>query len=57
MKDNVVYERNLIEKGSLRNWIMYVLLLFPVSSILKVYIGPLNLLLTGLTFILFFYII
>lgn len=54
MKDNVVYERNLIEKGSLRNWIMYVLLLFPVSSMLKVYIGPLNLLLTGLTFILFF---
>ena len=54
MEDNIVYERNLIEKDSLRKWIMFMLLFFPVSSMLKVYIGSLNLVLTGLTFILFF---
>lgn len=54
MKDIVVCERNLTGKDRLRDWIIFVLLLFPVSSMLKVYVGPLNLLLTGLTFILFF---
>lgn len=54
MKDIIVCERKLTGKDRLRDWIIFVLLLFPVSSMLKVYIGPLNLLLTGLTFILFF---
>lgn len=54
MKDIVLCERNLTGKDRMGDWIIFVLLLFPVSSMLKVYIGPLNLLLTGLTFILFF---
>lgn len=32
---------------------LYILLLFSLSSMLKVYIGPLNVLLTGITFVLF----
>lgn len=54
MNDIVLCERNLTGKDRMGDWIIFVLLLFPVSSMLKVYIGPLNLLLTGLTFILFF---
>lgn len=41
---------------TIRDLLMYVLIQFPISSILKVYIGPLNILLTTLVFtLLFFY--
>lgn len=39
---------------SLKVLIMYVLIQFPISTMLKVYVPPLNLILTGLCFILFF---
>lgn len=42
------------EGDSIKTIILYVLLQFPISSMLKVYIGPLNIILTGLSFILFF---
>ena len=38
----------------LKDITLYILLLFPLSSMLKIYIGPLNVLLTGITFVLFF---
>lgn len=37
---------------TIRDLLMYVLIQFPISSILKVYIGPLNILLTTLVFTL-----
>lgn len=41
---------------TIRDLLMYVLIQFPISSILKVYIGPLNILLTTLVFaLLYFY--
>lgn len=36
------------------NILIYLILQFPISSLLKVYIGPLNVILTALCFILFF---
>lgn len=38
----------------LKDIILYILLFFLLSSMLKVYIGPVNVLLTGITFVLFF---
>ena len=43
-----------IPEANLRDWTMFIILFFPISSMLKVYIGPLNVLLTGITFIMFF---
>lgn len=41
---------------TIRDLLMYVIIQFPISSILKVYIGPLNILLTVVVFtLLFFY--
>ena len=42
-------------KDELRNLLLYIILQFPLSSIVKVYIGSLNLILTGTVFLLFFY--
>lgn len=39
-------KRNL--KINIKELLLYIILFFPISSILKVYIGPLNLVLTGL---------
>ena len=43
-------------KVKIKDLIWYIIVAFPLTSILKVYVGPLNLILTILLFILFFYI-
>ena len=42
-------------KVKIKDLIWYIIVAFPLSSILKVYVGPLNLILTILLFALFFY--
>lgn len=54
MRNGLIYNNQIEEKNSLKEWIMYILIQFPISSMLKVYVGELNLLLTGLLFLLFF---
>ena len=46
-----MYERKTI---TIRDLIMYIFIQFPISSILKTYIGPLNIMLTVIIFGLFF---
>lgn len=42
-------------KVKIKDLIWYIIVTFPLTSILKVYVGPLNLILTILLFALFFY--
>ena len=49
---DVMYKRKSI---TIRDLIMYIFIQFPISSILKTYIGPLNIILTVLIFGLFFF--
>ena len=54
MKGNGKYV-NTSFKINIRDLLMYVILLFPITSIIKVYFEPLNLILTGLCFFLLTY--
>lgn len=46
---------NVNLKINVKELLVYIILFFPISSILKVYIGPLNLVLTGLCLVLITY--
>ena len=45
--------KRIADRDFIRDWIMYVIIQFPVSSMLKAFFPPLNILLTGVTALLF----
>lgn len=45
--------QKMVDRDYVRDWIMYVIIQFPISSMLKAFFPPLNILLTGVTVLLF----
>ena len=56
MEENRIYEYTNRGKLKIKDLVWYIIIAFPLTSILKVHVGPLNIMLTSLLFVLFFYI-